>query len=282
MAEHAEGTSGLLTSGGSGANLTAMIAARHHVTSGDASVIAKLTVYASDQTHSSVTRAAWLAGVPRQNVRLLPSDAEFRARPDALRDAVARDRASGLVPLMIVANAGTTNTGSVDPMHEIAELCEREKVWMHVDAAYGGFAVLTDFGRRALAGIERADSVTLDPHKWLFVPFECGCLLVRDTARLKAAFQIFPDTSPTRRRARGGELRRLWEHSRAIRAPSSLDVGSLLRTDAIRDAIERGMALLVAGGTRSRHAETQIGPPQLRRGVLRACPDHATVPPSMR
>jgi aromatic-L-amino-acid/L-tryptophan decarboxylase len=239
------GTGGLLTSGGSGANLTAMIAARHRVTGGDASVIAKLTVYASDQTHSSVTRAAWLAGVPRENVRLLPSDEAYRVRLDALVDAVARDRAKRLVPLMIVANAGTTNTGSVDPMHEIADLCERENVWMHVDAAYGGFAVLTDVGRRALGGIERADSVTLDPHKWLFVPFECGCLLVRDPGRLKAAFQIFPEYladahtgHETVNFADYGE--QLTRYSRAIKVWMSV---RYFGTDAIRDAIERGMML---------------------------------------
>ena len=240
-----EGTSGLLTSGGSGANLTAMIAARHRVTAGDASVIAKLTVYASDQTHSSVTRAAWLAGVPREHVRLLPSDDAFRVRLDALEDAIARDRAMGLVPLMIVANAGTTNTGSVDPMHEIADLCQREDVWMHVDAAYGGFAVLTDFGRRALAGIERADSVTLDPHKWLFVPFECGCLMVRDPERLKDAFQIFPEylaDAQTGHEAVNfadyGE--QLTRYSRAIKIWMSV---RYFGTDAIRGAIERGMML---------------------------------------
>ena len=239
------GTGGLLTSGGSGANLTAMIAARHRVTGGDASVIAKLTVYASDQTHSSVTRAAWLAGIPRQHVRLLPSDDAFRADVDELRDALARDRAAGLVPLMIVANAGTTNTGSVDPMHEIAELCERENVWLHVDAAYGGFAMLTEFGQRALAGIERADSVTLDPHKWLFVPFECGCLLVRDPPRLKAAFQIFPEylaDAQTGHEAVNfadyGE--QLTRYSRALKVWMSV---RYFGTDAIRDAIERAMML---------------------------------------
>ena len=240
-----EGTGGLLTSGGSGANLTAMIAARHRVTGGDASLIAKLTVYASDQTHSSVTRAAWLAGVPREHVRLLASDDEFRARPDALRDAVKRDRALGLLPLMVVANAGTTNTGSVDPMHEIADLCERENVWMHVDAAYGGFAVLTDAGRHALEGVERADSVTLDPHKWLFVPFECGCLLARDPGRLKAAFQIFPEylaDAQTGHEAVNfadyGE--QLTRYSRALKVWMSV---RYFGTDAIRDAIDRGMML---------------------------------------
>jgi aromatic-L-amino-acid decarboxylase len=240
-----EGTSGLLTTGGSAANLTAMIAARHHVTRGDASLVAKLAVYASDQAHSSVTRAAWLAGIPRENVRSLPTDDEFQLRADALRTVLARDRAAGLAPLMVVANAGTTNTGSVDPLHDIATICERENVWMHVDAAYGGFAILTETGRRALAGIERADSVTLDPHKWLFVPFECGCLLVRDPHRLKAAFQIFPEYLADAQSgheavnfADYGE--QLTRYSRALKVWMSV---RYFGADAIRDAIDRGMML---------------------------------------
>ena len=240
-----EGTAGLLTSGGSGANLTAMIAARHHVTQGDASLIAQLTVYSSDQTHSSVTRAAWLAGVPREHVRAIATDDSCRLRIEALRDAIARDRAAGLLPLMVVANAGTTNTGSVDPLHDVADLCERERVWMHIDAAYGGFAVLTDAGKKALAGIERADSVTLDPHKWLFVPFECGCLLAREPRRLKAAFQIFPEylaDAQTGHEAVNfadyGE--QLTRYSRAIKVWMSV---RYFGTDAIRDAIDRGVEL---------------------------------------
>ena len=273
-----QGTSGLLTSGGSGANLTAMIAARHRVTGGDASVIARLTVYASDQTHSSVTRAAWLAGIPRENVRLLPSDDAFRARTDALRDAIASDRARGLVPLMLVANAGTTNTGSVDPMHEIAGLCEQEHLWMHVDAAYGGFAVLTDVGRRALAGIERADSVTLDPHKWLFVPFECGCLLVRDPGRLKAAFQIFPEyladaqTGPEAVNfADYGE--QLTRYSRALKVWMSV---RYFGTDAIRDAIDRGMTLArrLEARVRATPRLEIVSPARFGVVCFRARPDH--------
>ena len=239
------GSNGLLTTGGSAANLTAMIAARHHVTQGDASLIARLTVYASDQTHSSVTRAAWLAGIPRENVRSLVTDDGFSLRVDALQTALARDRAAGRTPLMVVANAGTTNTGSVDPLHDIATVCERERVWMHVDAAYGGFAILTDRGRRALAGIERADSVTLDPHKWLFVPFECGCLLVRDPRRLKAAFQIFPeylaDVQSGHEAVNFADLgEQLTRYSRALKVWMSV---RYFGTDAIRDAIDRGMGL---------------------------------------
>jgi glutamate/tyrosine decarboxylase-like PLP-dependent enzyme len=240
-----EGTSGLLTSGGSAANLTAVIAARHWVTKGNASLIPKLCVYGSDQAHSSVTRAAWLAGVPRENVRSLASGDEFALRVDALRDALAQDRAAGLVPLMVVANAGTTNTGSVDPLHEIATLCERERLWMHIDAAYGGFAILTETGRKALPGIERADSVTLDPHKWLFVPFECGCLLARDPTRLKAAFQIFPEYLADVQTGHGavnfadyGE--QLTRYARALKIWMSV---RYFGTDAIRDAIDQAMRL---------------------------------------
>lgn len=241
----AEGTGGLLTSGGSGANLTAMIAARHRATGGDASMIAKLTVYASDQVHSSVTRAAWLTGIPRENVRSVASDDDFRLRADLLREVIARDRAAGLTPLMVVANAGTTNTGSVDPMREIAALCERERVWMHVDAAYGGFAMLTEIGRKALVGIERADSVTLDPHKWLFVPFECGCLLVREPQRLKAAFQIFPeylaDVQTGHQAVNFADYgEQLTRYSRALKVWLSV---RYFGTDAIAGAIDRGMML---------------------------------------
>ncbi len=187
------GASGLLTNGGSGANLTAVVAARHEAVGDNATRIARLTLYTSDQSHSSVARAAWMAGVPRANVRLLPCDGDFRLRVSDLERAIANDRAKGMIPLMVAANAGTTNTGAVDPLHAIADLCAREKIWMHVDAAYGGFAVLAPRGREALTGLERADSVTLDPHKWLYVPFECGCLIARDPNRLKAAFHILPE-----------------------------------------------------------------------------------------
>jgi aromatic-L-amino-acid decarboxylase len=202
-------------------------------------------VYSSDQVHSSVTRAAWLAGVPREHVRAIPTDDGYRIRVAALRDAIARDHAAGLLPLMVVANAGTTNTGSVDPLHEVADLCERQRVWMHIDAAYGGFAVLTDAGKAALSGIERADSVTLDPHKWLFVPFECGSLLAREPRRLKAAFQIFPEYLADAQSgheavnfADYGE--QLTRYSRAIKVWMSV---RYFGTDAIRDAIDRGVAL---------------------------------------
>jgi aromatic-L-amino-acid decarboxylase len=188
-----QGAGGLLTNGGSGATLTAIVAARHHVVGEDAAKLARLTVYTSDQAHSAVLRAAWISGIPRSQVRVLPSDAEYRLRPSDVRQAIAADRAAGLIPLAVVVSAGTTNTGAIDPLDDIADLCRDENVWLHADAAYGGFAALTTRGAEMLAGLGRCDSIALDPHKWLFVPFECGSLLVRDPERLRAAFQVLPD-----------------------------------------------------------------------------------------
>jgi glutamate/tyrosine decarboxylase-like PLP-dependent enzyme len=187
------GTGGLLTNGGSGATLTAVVAARHAAVGDDAARLPRLALYASDQAHSAVRRAAWMAGVPRANVRVVPTDGDFRMRVDALAAAVAADRAAGLLPFAVAASAGTTNTGAVDPLDALADLCAAEGLWLHADAAYGGFAVLTRRGAAQLAGLGRCDSVALDPHKWLFVPFECGCLLARDPERLRAAFAVDAD-----------------------------------------------------------------------------------------
>jgi glutamate/tyrosine decarboxylase-like PLP-dependent enzyme len=187
------GSGGLLTNGGSGATLTAIVAARHAVVGEDATRLPRLTLYTSDQAHSAVLRAAWIAGVPRAQVRVLPTDARYRLRVSGLRAAIAADRAAGLLPLAVAVSAGTTNTGAVDPLDDVADLCAAEGIWLHADAAYGGFAALTRRGGALLAGLGRCDSVALDPHKWLFVPFECGCLLAREPQRLRDAFQILPD-----------------------------------------------------------------------------------------
>src|SRR5215831_1191977 len=187
-----DGTSGLITSGGSTATLTALVAARHAADPA-AATLSRMTLYTSDQAHSSVERAAWIVGIPRGNVRAIATDDDFRMRVAELRDAIAADRAAGMKPFAIIGSAGTTSTGAVDPLVEIADVCAAESLWFHVDAAYAGFAALTESGATALRGIERADSVTLDPHKWLFVPFECGCLLARDPRRLEEAFSVHPD-----------------------------------------------------------------------------------------
>jgi aromatic-L-amino-acid decarboxylase len=185
---------GFLTTGGSLANFSALVTARREKLPAD---FLRGTIYASDQTHHSVAKAAMLAGFPESNVRSVPSDGNFRIRADALADAVARDRAQGREPFFVAGNAGTTNTGAVDDLEELADFCARESLWLHVDAAYGGFFVLTERGRKALKGIERSDSVVLDPHKGLFLPYGTGSLLVRDGDALRRAHALSADYMPT-------------------------------------------------------------------------------------
>jgi aromatic-L-amino-acid decarboxylase len=181
---------GVLVSGGSAANLTALACAREaQIGVMDESAV----VYMSDQTHSSLARAARALGFRPDQVRVIPTDERARMRIDALQAAIVSDRAGGRTPLVVVANAGATATGAIDPLPEVADLCREEGIWFHVDGAYGAFACLTDRGREALAGMERADSITLDPHKWLYQPIEVGALLVRDGAALRRGFEIVPE-----------------------------------------------------------------------------------------
>jgi len=173
---------GILTSGGSLANFSAVVAARaerlpERFLDG--------TLYVSDQVHHSVQKATRLAGFPADAVRVVPSDGRFRMRLEALDAAIRRDRAAGRRPFLVVGSGGTTNTGAVDDLAALADLAAGEHLWFHVDAAYGGFFALTERGRRSLAGMERADSITLDPHKGLFLPYGTGALLVRDVATLR-------------------------------------------------------------------------------------------------
>jgi aromatic-L-amino-acid decarboxylase len=142
-------------------------------------------IYATDQTHHCLVKAVRIAGFPDDAVRMVPVDSGLRMDVGALRSAIAGDRDAGLIPFCIGANAGTTNTGTIDPLQELAEVARAEGLWYHVDAAYGGLFQLTDRGRKRLAGIEHADSIILDPHKGLFVPFGTGCLLVRDEEVLR-------------------------------------------------------------------------------------------------
>jgi aromatic-L-amino-acid decarboxylase len=178
---------GVLTSGGSLANFMAIFTARRERL-GDA--FADAILYCSDQAHHSVVRAAMLAGFPAANVRSLPADAKFRLDLEILSTQIDRDRQAGLRPFLIVANAGTTNTGAVDPLPEISTFAQREGLWLHVDAAYGGFFAMTERGRAVLRGIEQADSVVLDPHKGLFLPYGTGALLVRDGEALRRAHEV--------------------------------------------------------------------------------------------
>ncbi len=184
---------GLLLSGGSAANLTALVVAREARLGDRGDAVDRGVIYASDQAHSSVERAARILGFRADQVRVVPGDDDFRLRLPALEAAVAEDRAAGLRPFLVVANAGATSTGAIDPLDELADACAHLGLWLHADGAYGGFAALTERGRRALAGIERADSITLDPHKWLFQTYEAGCLLVRDGVLLPRTFHVMAD-----------------------------------------------------------------------------------------
>ena len=181
---------GIFTSGGSMANLTALVTARRIKCGDDFS---KAIIYLSDQAHSSNIKAIRVLGFKKEQIRIIPTDLEFKIGFNKLKNAIAKDRLEGYQPFCIIASAGTTNTGSVDDLDSIADICEKENLWMHVDGAYGGAAILADKGAKALRGIERADSLTVDPHKWFFQPYEIGCLLVKDSSWLSNTFSEKPE-----------------------------------------------------------------------------------------
>jgi glutamate/tyrosine decarboxylase-like PLP-dependent enzyme len=279
------GTGGLLTSGGSAATFAAVVAARHAIVGEDATRLPRLVMYASDQAHSSAPRAAWMAGISRAHVRLIASDERYRMRSGALADAIRRDREAGLLPFLVVGTAGSTSTGAVDPLNEIADLCEAEGLWLHVDAAYAGFANLTSRGRGLLDGLGRATSLTLDPHKWLFVPFECGCLLARNPRALADAFRIYPEYLKDVESA--GEAinfadygEQLTRYSRALKVWLSVNYFGLA---AIRGAIERGMDLAAFGERllRETPAIEITSPASFGIVCFRACPPGMTDPAAL-
>jgi len=177
---------GLFTTGGSMATFNAIVCARERYLGAE---IRRGVLYTSDQAHHSVLKSAKLAGVMPDRVRTIASDDRFRLRVDALGEAIAADRRSGLTPFAVVSSAGTTNTGAVDPLDRIADVCAREELWHHIDGAYGAFFYLCENMRDLLRGMPRADSLTLDPHKGLFLPYGTGALLVRDGAALRAAHE---------------------------------------------------------------------------------------------
>jgi len=181
---------GIFTSGGSMANLTALVTARNIKCGEDFS---KATIYLSDQAHSSNIKAIRVMGFRKEQIRIIPTDMEFKFGINKLKNAINRDRLEGLEPFCILASAGTTNTGTVDPLVEIGEICKNENLWFHVDGAYGGAAILGKDGKKLLRGIDKADSITVDPHKWFYQPYEMGCLLVRNHKWLSGTFTEKPE-----------------------------------------------------------------------------------------
>jgi aromatic-L-amino-acid/L-tryptophan decarboxylase len=188
------GAGGLMTSGGAASNLTALKAARDARTPGDTRRDGvggvPLVLYASAEAHATIAEAADLMGMGERAVRAIATDADLRMRTDELRRTIADDVAAGMLPFAVVATAGTTATGAIDPLSEISDICAEHGLWLHVDAAYGGAAALAPRLRPLLAGIERADSIAFDPHKWLYTPQSSACLLVRDPAHLRRSFSI--------------------------------------------------------------------------------------------
>jgi glutamate/tyrosine decarboxylase-like PLP-dependent enzyme len=259
------GAGGLFTSGGSAAILDALVAAREYHGAPE-----RPAIFMSDQGHSALERAARIIGVRPDGIVRIPADDGFRLPVGALRQSVAQARARGYAPIAVCANAGTTNTGAVDPLAEIAAFCAQERIWLHVDAAYGGFAVLCERGRELLRGLELADSISLDAHKWLFQPFEAGCLLVRDIARLERAFSIQPDYLQDTRLGmeqvnfadRGLQLTRSF---RALKVWMSIQTFGMA---AFRRAIAHGIELADRAGDYVRESDTleMLSPPSL--GIL--------------
>ena len=178
---------GVLTSGGSMANLSAIVTARTALLGED---FLDGTMYTSEHAHHSVAKAAMIAGIPPRNVRLVPCTPDLRIDVNALHEMIDADRRTGLRPFCVVANAGTTNTGAIDPLVDLVQIAHERRMWVHVDAAYGGFFQLTARGRQALRGINGADSITLDPHKGMFLPYGTGALVVRDGRRLREAHHL--------------------------------------------------------------------------------------------
>ena len=241
---------GLFVSGGSMANLAALAAARQtkDCSSG------RLRIYASSETHFSIVKAAALLGIGRENVCHIAVDERFRIRMDDLVVKITADLEAGCVPLCVVANAGTVNTGAVDPLAEIREIANRFQLWMHVDGSYGALAILAKSARELFAGIERADSVALDPHKWLYLPVDVGCVIYRDPEIVHAAFAH--EAEYTRIIGQeADEAFAFWDYgpelSRRFRA---LKVWMLLKgvgVDALSEAIENNLAC-------ARHLESMV------------------------
>jgi len=237
-----EAAGGTFVSGGSAANLTALYLARTRLLGESAE---GGIVYCSGETHSSIERAARVVGLPAERLVNLPVDEQFRLPTEALAKRIAEDRAAGYRPFAIAATAGTTSTGAIDDLAALADIAKREGLWLHVDAAYGAGALLSPKARALFTGIERADSITVDQHKWFFQPFECASFLVRDMAWLREAFHMVP--AYLKDSAQPSEGFNYRDHGlQNTRAFKALKLWMSLQTfgeDAFRAAVEHGIAM---------------------------------------
>jgi len=251
-----EGAMGLLVSGGSAATLIALAAARHRAALQDGwNVRAEglqhprpaLRLYVSPDGHSCIQKAAEILGLGVQAIHRVATDERHRIDVGALRAAIAADRAAGTRPFCVAASAGTVGTGAIDPLGELAEVCAAERLWLHVDGAYGALGAALPSHRARYAGLERADSIALDPHKWLSVPVECGAVLVRDGRLLRDAFSLVPDYLRTEADRGFGGLPWYSEYgiqqTRGFRALKLWMTLQHLGRDGVRDLVARHLAL---------------------------------------
>ncbi|MBQ0797730.1 MAG: aminotransferase class V-fold PLP-dependent enzyme [Porticoccaceae bacterium] len=223
-----ESASGLLVGGASMANLVGLTVARNTQAGFDVRQQGlqgspkKLMVYASSEIHSCNQKAVELLGLGTDSLRKIAVTSDYRMDMSALQDAITQDRAAGLQPICVIGTSGTINTGAIDPLNDIADLCIKENLWFHIDGAIGAVAMLADNIKEQLTGLDRADSIALDLHKWMHVPFEAGCVLVKDRAAHRDAFSVTPEYLA--REARGLAAGREWfsdygvELSRSFRA----------------------------------------------------------------
>ncbi|HXZ80188.1 MAG TPA: pyridoxal-dependent decarboxylase [Terriglobales bacterium] len=240
------GFTGTLTSGGSLANLMALAMAREAIAPANEPGLAgrRCVVYASQEVHMSIPKSVALLGIGRENLRPLPVGPDFRLIPPDLENAIQADKSAGKIPIAVVASAGTVNTGAVDPLADIAAIARRHNLWLHVDGAYGALAAIA--APEKFPGIALADSISLDPHKWLFQSLDCGCLLYRDPAAARRAFSHTGDyakslsTDPLERFAFFEESIELSRRFRALRLWLSLRYHGMA---AFREAIRRDLEL---------------------------------------
>ena len=268
-----ETAGGIFVSGGSAANITALAVAREVHLDGDMS---GAVIYTSDQTHSSIERGLTLLGFDRSQLRRLETDHQFRFDVGRLGDAIAADRTAGRRPFCVIATPGSTNTGAVDPLSELAALCRAEDIWMHADGAYGAAAAFSSRSEDLLAGLGEVDSLTLDPHKWLFQPFEIGCVLFRDADWLEQTFSLIPayledatgDVDEINMFERGVQLTRA---TRALKLWMSLKT---FGSDALADAIDRGFELAETAAEKiDEMSEWElVSPPQMGIVTFRCVP----------
>jgi aromatic-L-amino-acid/L-tryptophan decarboxylase len=266
MIGYGDGAHGLLTSGGSMANLNALLIA-HRSRSPEAEVARRglwsagppRTLYASEQVHMSIPKAADILGLGRDQVRLVKTDERLRLDVRDLREAVEADTARGLKPFCVVASAGTVNTGAVDPLAEIASFASSLGLWFHVDGAYGALGALDESKRALFEGIERADSVSLDPHKWLYAPVDCGCLLFRDEGAARRAFLSTDADYIKVHEETTAESFAFWDYgielSRRFRALKVWMMLSYYGARRVREAITEDNELASYFGARVREAE---------------------------